>query len=91
MNRSEAEGISASGAVVASSETTRLTGSWLIVTRVVWLALVVPSLGLFVFSLLASYQQMQTVCVDPVTCNNLDGALPAQMLQTIGLSASGYA
>jgi hypothetical protein len=79
--------------VVASAATTRLTGSWLIIARVVWLALVVPSVGLFIVSLLVSYQQLQEACVDPVTCN-LGGGLPAQVLQalpTIGLSVSGFA
>ena len=93
MNRSDTEGKSANGAVVSNAANTRLTGSWLIIARVVWLVLVIPSLGLFLASLLVSYQQMLKVCVDPVTCN-LSGALPAQMQQslaTIGFSVSGYA
>ncbi len=94
MNQSDTEQKSASRAVDSNATNTRLTGSWLIIARTVWLALVIPSLGLFVASLIVSYQQMQTVCVDPVTCNNIDGALPPQMLQTllsIGLSASAFA
>ena len=62
--------------------------------RAVWLALVIPSLGLFVASLLAYYQQLQRACVDPVMCNNLAGALPAKGLQALtssGFSASEYA
>jgi hypothetical protein len=93
MNRSDTEQKSASGAVVVSTANTRLTGSWLIIARVLWLALVVPSLGLFIASLLVTYQQMQTVCVDPVTCN-LSGGLPVQVQQslvTIGFSVSGFA
>ena len=58
---------------------TRLSGSWLIVARAVWLVLVIPSVGLFVASLLVS--------------DNLSG-LPVQVQQalpTIGLSVSGFA
>ena len=42
---------SASGSVVASTANTRLTGSWLLIARTVWLALIIPSLGLFVVGL----------------------------------------
>ena len=93
MNLPDTEGKSASGSAVSTTANTRLTGSWLIIARTVWLVLAIASLGLFIASLLVSYQQMQTVCVDPVTCN-LSGALPAQVLQalpTIGLSVSGFA
>jgi hypothetical protein len=94
MNRSGTEGKSTSDSVVASTTNTRLTGSWLIIARAVWLVLVVPSVGLFVVSLPVYYQQLQRVCVDPVICNNIAGALPAKGLQsltTIGFSVSGYA
>ncbi len=93
MNLADTEGKSISGAVAASTVSTRLTGPWLIIARAVWLALVIPSLGLFVVSLVASYQQMQTVCVDLATCN-LSEALPVQAQQslaTIGLSVSEFA
>jgi len=93
MNRSDPEGKSGSHLAVSSTATTRLTGSWLIVARVVWLALVIPSLGLFVVSLPVYYQQLQRACVDVVTCN-LNGSMTTQGLQTLstsGLSASEYA
>jgi hypothetical protein len=93
MNLADTEGKSAGGAVVSSTANTRLTGSRLIVARAVWLALVVPSVGLFVISLPVYYQQLQRVCDNPV-CTNLAGALPAQGLQelaSIGFSVSGYA
>jgi hypothetical protein len=93
MNRSGTEQKSASGAIASSTANTRLTGSRLIIARAVWLALVVPSVGLFIASLLVSYQQMLKVCVDPVTCN-LSGAFPVQVQQslaTIGFSVSGFA
>jgi len=94
MNLADTEQKSASGAVVASTTNTRLTGTRLIIARTVWLALVVPTLGLFVISLPVYYQQLQTACFIGTACGKLFGALPAQGLQTLsttGLSASGYA
>ena len=93
MNKSDKEQKSTGGAVVSSDANTRLTGPWLTITRVVWLVLVVPSLGLFLASLLVSYQQMLRVCVDPVTCN-VSAELPVQVHQSLassGFSLSGFA
>src|SRR6266699_7314571 len=90
MNLAETEQKSASRAVVSSTANTRLTGTRLIIARAVWLALVIPSLGLFVVSLPAYYQQLQRGCVDPLTCS-VAGALPVQVLHTLGFPASGYA
>jgi hypothetical protein len=62
-------------------------------TRVLWLALVIPSIGLFVISLPVYYSQIQRACVDPVTCN-LAGAMSAtglQQLPALGFSTSSYA
>jgi hypothetical protein len=93
MNLSDTEGKSLSGAVVSSIANTGLSGSWLIIARAVWLALVIPSLGLFVVGLLVYYQQLQTACIDPVMCNVV-GAQIAKILHaltTLGFSVSGYA
>src|SRR2546430_17451895 len=90
MNLAETEQKSASRAVVSSTTNTRLTGSWLLIARAVWLALVVPSMGFFVVSLPVYYQQLQRGCVDPVTCS-ISGALPPQVLHASGFPASGYA
>jgi hypothetical protein len=93
MSQSDTEHKSTTKAVDSNGANTRLTGFWLIIARILWLALVLPSLGLFVFSLLVAYQQAQTTCVDPETCN-ISGALPAQVQQsliTTGLSVSGFA
>lgn len=76
-----------------SKTSARLSGSRLIIARAVWLALVIPSLGLFVASLPVYYVQIQKACVDLATCN-LTGALNAKGLHdlsTFGLSASAYA
>jgi len=93
MNLSDTEQNSASGAVVSSTANTRLTGPWLTIIRVVWWVLVIPSLGLFLASLLVSYQQMLRVCVNAVACN-VSGGLPVQIQQSlasIGFSVSGFA
>src|SRR6266702_3217304 len=93
MNLSDTERKSASGAIVTSAANTRLSGSWLIVARAVWLALIVPSLGLFLANLFTYDQQLQRACVGPLLCN-LPGALTAKDLQalpTIGISVNGYA
>src|SRR5690242_8073308 len=88
MNFLDTEQKSSGGAVVSDTANTRLSGSWLIIARVVWLVLVIPSLGLFVVSLPAYYQQLQMACDDATTCT-LNGSLPTQVLQllpTIGFS-----
>ena len=93
MNVADTERKSGSGSVVSNTADTHLSGTRLIIARAVWLALVIPSVGLFVASLPVYYAQIQRACVDPVTCN-VAGALTAKGLQaltSIGFSASGYA
>jgi len=87
MNRSDPEGKSARQSIVSSTANTRLSGSWLIVARVVWIMLVVLSLGLFVIGLLAYDQLLQRACDDPV-CGGIAGALNTQGLQA--LTSSGF-
>ena len=87
------EGKGRNSPAISSNANTRLSGFWLIFARVVWLALVIPSLGLFVVSLPVYYQQLQRACVGLATCS-LNGALIAQgllALPSIGFSVSGYA
>ena len=93
MNVPGTEGKSAGGAAVSGGANTRLSGSRLVVARVIWLALVVPSVGLFIAGLPVYYAQIQRACVDAVTCN-IAGALTAKGLQelpALGLSVGGYA
>jgi hypothetical protein len=87
MNRSDPEGKSASQSTVSSTANTRLSGAFLIVARVVWIVLVVLSLGLFVIGLLAYNQLLQRACDDPV-CGGIAGALNTQGLQA--LTSSGF-
>jgi hypothetical protein len=93
MNLSKSKPKNESRLVASSNAPARLSGSWLVIARSVWLALVITSLGLFIASLPVYYTQIQRACVDLVTCN-LAGALTTQGLQelpTLGLSVSGYA
>src|SRR5579884_2442225 len=93
MSRLNAPQESGRGSTVSGNTNTRLSGHWLVMARVVWLALVVSSLGLFVVGLPAYHKQLQTACFDAVTCN-ITGALTAKGLQGlsgIGFSVSGYA
>ena len=76
-----------------SAEGTRLHGRWLVIARVVWVAVVVFTLSIFLLSLPAYFAQLQTVCAG-VTCVYSYGQLTpgtAQALQNLGLSIGGYA
>ena len=93
MNVQHAPAQTSEGRDTQRENDTRLHGRWLIMARVVWLALVIPSVGLFVAGLPAYYNQLQTACVGPVTCN-IVGALTAKGLQALlayRLSLSVYA
>jgi hypothetical protein len=94
MNRAKTQEPSTSGAAAASSSVkTRLTGSKLILARIVWLVLVLPSLGLTVISFPVYYAQIQKPCVDATTCN-IAGAMNIHDLQALvahGVSVIGYA
>lgn len=76
-----------------SAEGTRLHGRWLVLARVVWVAVVVFTLSIFLLSLPAYFAQLQTVCVGD-TCVYAYGQLTpgtAQALHNLGLSIGGYA
>jgi hypothetical protein len=76
-----------------SVEGTRLHGRWLVIARVVWAAVVVFSLSIFLLSLPAYFAQLQTVCVGD-TCVYAYGQLTpgtARALQNLGLSIGAYA
>ena len=90
MNLADAEGKRAGDAAFSGADT-RLIGPWLIIARAVWLVLVVPSIGLFVATLPAYYQQIQEGCVDNITSCSIAGALPVQVLHSLGFPASAYA
>ena len=76
------------------AESTRLWhGRQLVLARVVWVAVVVFTLSIFLASLPAYFAHLQTVCVGD-TCVYSYGQLTpgtAQALQNLGLSTGGYA
>jgi hypothetical protein len=76
-----------------STEGTRLHGRLLIIARVVWVALVVFTLSIFMLNLPAYFAQLQTVCVGDLCFYTYGQLTPgtAQALQNVGLSIGGYA
>jgi hypothetical protein len=75
------------------TKSTRLHGRWLVIARVVWAAVVVFSLSIFLLSLPAYFAQLQTVCTGG-TCVYSYGQLTpgsAQALQNLGFSIGAYA
>jgi hypothetical protein len=74
------------------AEGTRLHGRRLVLARVVWVAVVVFTLSIFLLSLPAYFAQLQTVCAGD-TCVYSYGQLTpgtAQALHNLGLSTGGY-
>ena len=93
MKQSNTQQQNASGSIAAGTANTRLSGSWLLLARAVWLALVLPSVALFIAGLPVYYAQLQRACIGSVECN-IAGALTARGLQALlalGVSASEYA
>src|ERR1700736_386421 len=91
MNQAKTQQPSAS--VASSTVNTRLSGAFLVLARAAWLALVVPSLGLFVVGLPAYYSQVQRPCVDLTTCT-IALSLTTRGLRAfaaLGFSAGRYA
>jgi hypothetical protein len=75
------------------AEGTRLYGRWRVLARIVWVAVVVFTLSIFVLSLPAYFAQLQTICVGD-TCVYAYGQLTpgtAQAPQHLGLSTGEYA
>ncbi|MBO0794639.1 MAG: hypothetical protein J2P36_27305, partial [Ktedonobacteraceae bacterium] len=92
-NRAETQQKNASGSPVSKTGQMRLSGFRLLIVRAAWLALVVPSLGLFVAGLPLYYQQLQRPCADALTCS-VAGALTAhglRALTALGFSVRDYA
>jgi hypothetical protein len=63
---------STSKAIDSNGPNTRLTDSSLVIARIVWLTLIIPSVVLLVASFPVYYQQLQTVCSNNA-CGNLNG------------------
>src|SRR5712691_2416589 len=75
----------------SSALDTRLHGRWLVLTRGVWLALVILTLGIFFASLPIYMAQLQTLCTG--TACGYEQLSPGQggALKGIGLSTGDYA
>ena len=76
-----------------SAKGTRLHGRRLVLARVVWVAVVVFTLSIFLLSLPAYFAQLQTICAGD-TCVYAYGQLTpgtARAIQNLGLSTGGYA
>jgi len=72
---------------------THLKGRWLLLSRSVWVMLVLLTLGIFIAGLPIYYSQLQFACIGNTACY-LNGALtPAGVhaLHELGISPRGYA
>src|SRR2546430_11166545 len=83
--KSESESVSSSAA------TTRLSGSRLILVRVLWVAVVTLLVALYLAMLPAYYTQLQTVCTGATCAFWQPIPASAQAIQKLGLSVSAYA
>ena len=82
---------SESGSVNSSTATTRLSGSRLILARVLWVAVVTLIVALFIVVLPAYYALLQTVCTGATCAPTQPTPDSAQGIQKLGLSLSAYA
>lgn len=91
MSRSYAEQQSISSAGSANSVPTRLSGSWLILARVLWLAGVMLLVALCLVMLPAFYTLLQTICTG-AECGLLQpNPESARSIRGMGLSLNAYA
>ena len=82
---------SESGSVNSSTATTRLSGSRLILVRVLWVAVVTLIVALFIVMLPAYYALLQTVCTGATCAPTQPTPDSAQGIQKLGLSLGAYA
>jgi hypothetical protein len=82
---------SESGSVNSSTATTRLSGSRLILARVLWVAVVTLIVALFLVMLPAYYALLQTVCTGATCAPTQPTPDSAQGIQKLGLSLGAYA
>jgi len=70
---------------------TRLQGQQLFIARVVWVVLIILTLGFFLAMLPAYFAQLQMVCAGSVCVLSQPTLAAARTLQTLGLSINTYA
>src|SRR5919202_547930 len=80
--------------MLPTSQDARPSGRWLAVARVAWVAVALVDLVLFVASIPAYWEQLNTVCVDPsgTTCNFPQlNPVKLQALERLGGTIGAYA
>ncbi len=70
---------------------TRLRGGWLVLARVIWVALIVFTVGIFVIGLPVYFAQLQTICSGTACAYSQLSSEQATALRALGLSLGGYA
>ena len=93
MNRLNASTRSIVGADTQSEQSTRLSGTWLVLARFLWVILVALALAIFIASLPDYFTHLQTLC-RVALCAPASGQLTpgsAQALHNLGITIGGYA
>ena len=79
-------------AKAAGANDTDLHGRWLLVARIVWVVVVLPSLGLFVASIPSYFAYLHVLSATPITDVGTQlGRQDVQQLSAVGLSIDFYA
>src|SRR6266705_2029157 len=91
MNRTDVQSETVVRSASSSMADTRLRGGWLVLARVVWGAVVVLALGLFIASIPTTFAALHMLCTAP-SCTTSGPLTPddVQELQAVGLSMDFY-
>src|SRR5436309_7792781 len=92
MNRADVQSEKVVRSASSSMADTRLRGGWLILARVVWVAVVVLTLGLFIASIPTTLADLHILCT-AASCTTSGQLTPDDVreLHTLGLSMDFYA
>jgi hypothetical protein len=92
MNRTDEQSETGVRSASSSMADTRLRGGWLVLARVVWGAVVVLALGLFIASIPPTFADLHMLCTAP-SCTPSGPLTPDDVreLQALGLSMDFYA
>jgi len=92
MNRADVQSEKVVRSASSSMADTRLRGGWLVLARVVWVAVVVLTLGLFIASIPTTFADLHMLCT-AASCTTSGPLTPdgVQELQAWGLSMDFYA
>src|SRR6266702_883338 len=91
MNRADVQSETGVRSASSSMADTRLRGGWLVLARVVWGAVVVLALGLFIASIPTTFAALHMLCTAP-SCTTSGPLTPDDVreLQAVGLSMDFY-